>query len=86
MSKRRYTPTFPAELRGRGVGVFREQHAEYASDNAAYRAIAPKLGCSSDSLCIWCQREERDAGKGPGLTSAEQNRIKALEREVWELR
>lgn len=70
----------------RGVRLFREHRAEYASDNAAYRAIAPKLGCSPDSLRVLCQRAERDAGERPGLTSAEQDRIKALEREVRELR
>ena len=86
MSKRPYTPTYPAELRERGVRLFREHRGEYASDNAAYRAIAPKLGCSPDSLRVWCQRAERDAGERPGLTSAEKDRIKELEREVRELR
>lgn len=52
MSKRRYTPTYPAELRERGVRLFRDHRGEYASDNAAYRAIAPKLGCSPDSLRV----------------------------------
>jgi transposase len=56
------------------------------SQNAAYKAIAPKLGCSPDSLRVWCQRAERDAGERPGLTSAERDRIKELEREVRELR
>lgn len=86
MTKRHYTPTYPAELRERGVRLFRDHRAEYASDNAAYRAIAPKLGCSPDSLRAWCQRAERDAGERPGLTTAERDRIKALEREVRELR
>jgi transposase len=56
------------------------------AQNAAYKAIAPKLGCSPDSLRVWCQRAERDAGERPGLTSAERDRIKELEREVRELR
>jgi len=86
MSKRTYTPTYPAELRERGVRLFREHRGKYASDNAAYRAIAPKLGCSPDSLRVWCQRAERDAGERPGLSSEERERIKALEREVRELR
>ena len=86
MSKRTYTPTYPAELRERGVRLFQEHRAEYRSDNAAYRAIAPKLGCSADSLRVWCQRAERDAGERPGLTSEEKARIKELEREVRELR
>ena len=86
MSKRTYTPTYPAELRKRGVRLFQEHRSEYRSDNAAYRAIAPKLGCSPDSLRVWCHRAERDAGERPGLTSEEKARIKELEREVRELR
>ncbi|QIR84066.1 IS3 family transposase (plasmid) [Paracoccus sp. AK26] len=86
MSKPRFTPAYPAELRERGVRLFRENRGDYASDTAAYRAIAPKLGCSPDSLRVWCQQAERDAGQRGGLTSAEKDRIKELEREVRELR
>jgi len=49
MTTRRHTPAYPGELRERGVRLFRENRAEYASDTAAYKAIAPKLGCSPDS-------------------------------------
>ena len=66
--------------------MLNDHRAEYGSDNAAYKAIAPKLGCSPDSLRGWCQRAERDAGKRAGLSSEEKNRIKELEREVRELR
>ncbi len=86
MTRKRHTPAYPAELRDRGVRLFREHRSEYASNTAACRAIAPKLGCSPDSLRIWCQQAERDAGQRDGLTSAEKDRIKDLEREVRELR
>jgi transposase-like protein len=86
MTKHRFTPAYPAELRERGVRLFRENRAGYANDTAAFRAIAPKLGCSPDSLRIWCREAERDAGQRAGLTSAEKDRIKELEREVRELR
>ncbi|MFV1874868.1 IS3 family transposase [Nioella sp.] len=86
MTKRRFTPAYPAELRERGVRLFQENRAAYTSDSAAYRAIAPKLGCSPDSLRVWCQQAERDAGQRAGLTSAEKDRIKELEREIRELR
>lgn len=66
MTKRRFTPAYPAELRERGVRLFRENRADYASDTAAYRAIAPKLGCSPDSLRAWCQQAERDSGQRVG--------------------
>ena len=86
MTKQRFTPAYPAELRERGVRMFRENRADYSSDTAAYKAIAPKLGCSPDSLRVWCQQAERDTGQRAGLTSAEKDRIKELEREVRELR
>lgn len=86
MTKQRFTPAYPAELRERGVRLFRENRGDYASDTAAYEAIAPKLGCSPDSLRIWCQQAERDAGQRAGPTSAEKDRIRELEREVRELR
>ncbi|WP_292978896.1 IS3 family transposase, partial [Paracoccus sp. UBA5162] len=86
MTKQRFTPAYPAELRERGVRLFRENRADYSSDTAAYKAIAPKPGCSPDSLRIWCQQAERDAGQRSGPTSAEKDRIKELEREVRELR
>ncbi|MFV1877109.1 IS3 family transposase [Nioella sp.] len=66
--------------------MFQENRAAYTSDSAAYRAIAPKLGCSPDSLRVWCQQAERDAGQRAGPTSAEKDRIKELEREIRELR
>ena len=86
MTKPRFTPAYPSELRERGVRLFREHRGDYASDTAAYKAIAPKLGCSPDSLRVWCQQAERDAGQRSGLTSAEKDRIRDLERENRELR
>lgn len=80
-----FHPAYPAELRERGVRLFRDHHSKYTSDIVAYRAIAPKLGCSPDSLRAWCQQAERDARLRAGLTSVKKDRIKALEREVREL-
>ena len=86
MTKKPHTPAYPAELRERGVRLFRKNRVNYASDTAAYKAIAPKLGCSPDSLRVWCQQAERDDGQRAGLTSEGKDRIKDLEREVKELR
>ena len=85
MTKRRFTPAYPAELRDRGVRLFCENRADYTSDSAAYRAIAPKLGCSPDSLRVWCQQSERDAGQRAGLTTAEKDRSEPLKAPlmVW---
>ncbi|WP_039017034.1 transposase [Halocynthiibacter namhaensis] len=86
MTKKKHTPAYPTELRERGVRLFRENRVNYSSDSAAHKAIAPKLGCSPDSLRIWCQQAERDEGQRAGLTTEERDRIKELERENKELR
>jgi transposase-like protein len=59
---------------------------EYASQYEAIVSIAAKIGCSRETLRHWVRQAERDQGLRPGPTSAEQEKIKALEREVRELR
>ena len=86
MTKKRHTPAYPFELRERGIWLFRQNRANYASDTSAYKAIAPKLGCSPDSLGVWCHPAEGDGGQRAGLTTAEKDRIKDLEQENKELR
>lgn len=56
------------------------------AQNAAYKAIAPKVGCSPDTLRAWCLQAARNSGDRDGLSSEEKARIKALERENRELR
>jgi transposase-like protein len=53
---------------------------------AAIVSIAAKIGCTAETLRRWVRRAERDSGQRDGLTTAEQQRIKELEREVRELR
>lgn len=64
------------------VRLFRDRRGEYASENAAYRAIAPKLGGLPDRRRVWRQQAKRDAGQRGRLTSAETDWINELEREV----
>jgi transposase-like protein len=86
MESKKHTPKYTAEFRERGVRLYREHRPDYTSDNAAYRAIASKLGCSPDTLRTWCIQAARDAGERSGPSSEEKARIKELEREVKELR
>lgn len=86
MTEKKKTPIYSTEFRERGVRLFKQQRPDYPSDNAAFLALAPKLGCSPDSLRSWCRQAERDAGEREGLTTAEKERLKALERENRELR
>jgi len=54
MESKTHAPKYTAEFRERGVRLYREHRSDYTSDNAAYRAIASKLGCSHDTLRSWC--------------------------------
>jgi transposase-like protein len=65
--------------------VLEHQH-EHASQWSAIESIAGKIGCTAQTLCNWVRQAERDQGLRVGLTSAERERVKALEREVKELR
>src|SRR5687768_14645212 len=63
-----------------------EHQGEHASQWAAIGSIAAKIGCSAESLRGWVRQAERDQGKRAGPTSDDRERIKALEREIRELR
>ena len=80
------TNKFSPEVRERAVRMVQEHRGEYPSLWAAIESIAPKIGCTSNTLLDWVKREEVDSGARPGVTTAEAQRVKDLEREVKELR
>jgi transposase len=63
-----------------------EHGADHASQGAAIGSIAAKIGCTAEMLRGWVRQAERDQGLRSGPTGDERERIKALEREVRELR
>jgi transposase-like protein len=77
---------FSPEVRERTVRLVQEHRGEYPSLWAAVESTAPKIGCVPQTLLDWVKRSEVDAGKRPGTTTAEVQRIKDLERENKELR
>ncbi|KAF1366188.1 transposase-like protein [Yokenella regensburgei] len=78
---------FSPEIRQRAVRMVLENQNDYNSQWAAVSSIAPKIGCTPETLRTWLRQYERDAGGGDGgLSSAERQRLKELEREVRELR
>jgi len=77
---------FSPEVRERAVRLVLEHRSEHPSQWAAIESIAPKIGCTPQTLLSWVRQHERDTGLRDGVTSAERERIKALEREVRELR
>jgi transposase len=83
MSKR---GRYPQELRERAVRLVREHRAEYPSEWAAIQSVAGKLGVGTEALRLWLRRDQVDQGQRPGITTAERERIRELERENRELR
>ena len=77
---------FSPEVRERAVRLVREHQGEYESQWATIQSIAGKIGCTAETLRRWLRQAERDSGAREGLTTVERERIKALEREVRELR
>lgn len=77
---------FSPEVRERAVRLVQEHRGEYPSLWATIESIAPKIGCVPQTLNEWVRKYETDAGMRDGVTSEERDRIKALEREVKELR
>jgi transposase-like protein len=74
------------EVRERAVRLVLEHRNEHPSQWASIESIAPKIGCTPQTLLTWVRQHERDTGLRDGVATAERERIKALEREVRELR
>jgi len=77
---------FSPEVRERAVRMVQEHRGEYPSLWACIESIAPKIGCVAQTLHEWVKQHEIDTGVRDGLNTDERERIKALEREVKELR
>jgi len=82
----RKSPKFSPEVIERAVRMVFDAKDQYPSQRAAIESIAGKIGCTAETLRKWVRQGERDSGAREGPTTAEQRRVKELEREVRELR
>ena len=80
--KGKYSP----EVKQRAVRMVFEHEHEYSSQWAALGSIAGKIGCTPETLRSWVRQAEIDSGRRGGQSTDERQRMKALEREVNELR
>jgi transposase-like protein len=79
---KRYSP----EVRERAVRMVVEHGGEYPSRWAAVSSIAGKIGCNRATLHEWVKRREIDQGTRAGVPTEVGEKIKAMEREIRELR
>ena len=77
---------FSSEVRDRAVSMVQEHPGESLSLWAAVESIAPKIGCVLQTLLEWVKRLKVDSGSRLGVTSAEAQRVKNLERDNKKLR
>ena len=82
----RKSPKFSPEVVERALRMVFDAKDQYPSQWAAIESISSKIGCTAETLRKWVRQGERDSGARSGTTTADQQRIKELEREVRELR
>jgi transposase len=81
-STRRYTPT----EREQAVRLVRQLGRELGTDQGVVARVARQLGYGVESVRSWVKQANIDDGDRPGTTTADAERIKALEQENRELR
>ena len=80
------TNKYSPEVKERAVRLVQEARKEHPSLWSAIESIAPMIGCATVTLLDWVKKHEVDTGLRDGVSSAERERIRALEREVKQLR
>ena len=82
MKTRHYTP----EIKDRAVRMLIEAKDDYPSLWSAIQAIAPKIGCTPETLRSWHKKHIDQTIPANVQAQSQAERIKALERENKELK
>ena len=82
MKKPNYTP----EIRERAVQLLIESEKDYPSTWAAITAIAPKIGCTPETLRVWYLKHLYQQNPIKVQQLSDQEKMKQMEREIKELK
>ena len=86
MTTKKVAASYSPQVRERSVRLMLEAGGDHPTKWSASNSVSAKIGCTAETLRKWVRQAERDGGQRPGPTSADRERIKALERENRELR
>ena len=77
------TNKFAPEVRERAVWMVFDHERDHPS---RWATVAEKIGCVPQTLHEWVKKAEVDSGKRGGFPTEVADKVKALEREIRELR
>ena len=80
------TNKFSPEVRERAVRLVLDNEGQHGSRWQAVMSISAKIGCTPQTLNEWVKKAEVDSGRRAGVSTEMAEKMKALEREVRELR
>jgi len=80
------TNEYSPEVRERAVRIVMDNAGQPESRWAAIVSVSSKIGCAPQTLNEWVKKVEVDTGQRGGITTEQVEKMKALEREVRELK
>ena len=80
------TNKFSPEVRERAVRMVLDGAGQHQSRWSAILSISAKIGCAPQTLNEWVKKVEVDTGQRGGVATERAEKVKALEREVRELK
>jgi transposase len=80
------TRRYSDEEKDQAVRMVLQLRKELGYDHGTVGRVADQLGIGVESVRTWVKQRQVDLGQKPGVTTAEAERIKALEQENRELR
>jgi transposase len=76
---------YDEQTRARAVRLVTEHVEDYESEWAAIRAVAARLGMTTETLRRWVRQAQVDAGEAEGTSTAAAREVRELRRKNVEL-